>query len=223
MKSYITVDHVIFTALCSNTMFMRSYGSSTRQNMPVSLQCSFCFMPATTLIDVPRCVAIPCLSVRLPRHLLPAPVICSSVCMWCASGLPFENYLFIAERLASPIALAPFPPSKRNRHILLSIVAPITSIWYAPSILFVSCIRRHLCGIYVQRCFTALCWDARLPLALSRSVRKPRATCFTPGQSTYRWFSCPDYRSHRVGNKAECLKEQTHQLGSQRKHPILRL
>ena len=27
------------------------------------------------------------------------------------------------------------------------------------------------------------------------SVRKPRATCSTPGQSTYRWFSCLDYWS----------------------------
>ena len=54
----------------------------------------------------------------------------------------------------------------------------------------------------------------RCSLSEIEAVRKPRATCPTPGHSTYRWFSCLDYRSHRARSKAECPKEQTHYSSS---------
>ena len=54
-----------------------------------------------------------------------------------------------------------------------------------------------------------------LLLASFRVFISPVQTALLPGSPRIDGFCSLDYRSHRVGNKAECPKEQTHQLGNQ--------
>ena len=56
----------------------------------------------------------------------------------------------------------------------------------------------------------------RSPLSSSSGVFvSPVPSALLQGSPRLNGFHVLDYRSHRVGNKAECPKEQTHQLGRQ--------